>query len=141
MWNILKSFLFFLFIGLTINQNTSCKSKISLSKKQDTLQSFPYWIAMMETEHVNYYKAVEAFEKYWENREKPTEQDGEGKNIFTGDNGNSTYEKDQTKSIEYIFEYKQFLNWKQRNKNLVKPDGTILSAEEILEQWNKNNKK
>ena len=49
----------------------------------DTLSNYPYWIAMMDNPNVNYYKAVEAFDKYWEHRERPTENDGEGKDIYS----------------------------------------------------------
>ena len=87
---------------------------------------------MMDSPNVNYYAAVRAFDLYWENREKPTEPDGEGQDIFTPNKGNETH------PMEYIYEYKRFLDWKQRNKNLVKPDGTIMSGDEIIEQWKKS---
>jgi len=102
----------------------------------DSFQNYPYWIAMMDSPSVNYFKAVEAFDKYWEHREKPTEDDGEGKDIFSNE---SKEEKENMKSIEYVYEYKRFLNWQQRNKNLVKSDGTIMTPEEVLEQWKKMN--
>ena len=64
----------------------SCKTKKSKDNSavihQDSLANFPYWIAMMNDPNTNYYEAVEAFEKYWEHREKPTEDSGEAKDIF-----------------------------------------------------------
>ncbi len=142
MAKLLKSILYFAIFAILLQLMSSCRGKHNLTKifhkKQDTLANFPYWIAMMDSPNVNYYKAVEAFDKYWENREKPTEADGEGKDIFNAEKSNE--QKEKKRSIQYIYEYKQFLNWQQRNKNLVKPDGTIMTPEEILEQWNKNNK-
>ncbi len=93
---------------------------------------YPYWIAMMDSPGVNYNAAVRAFNLYWENRDKPTEENGEGQDIFTP---NATEKKHP---VEYVYEYKRFLDWQQRNKNLVKPDGTLMTGEEIIEQWKKS---
>ena len=58
----------------------SCKSPKNVNsvviEKVDTLTLFPYWIDMMNDSNVNYYDAVTAFDTYWENRVKPTEDDG-----------------------------------------------------------------
>lgn len=119
----------------------NCKSKIQNTKiaetrsiPNDSLANYPYWIAMMDDPKVNYYKAIEAFEKYWENREQPTEKDGEAKDIFEKDKTKEEREKEEKRSVLYVYEYKQFLNWKDKNKDFVKPDGTIMSPQEILEQ-------
>lgn len=100
----------------------------------DSAKAFPLWIDMMNNPRSNYYDAVAAFDLYWQNREKPAEESGEGKDIYGKEKSEEEKEKDAKKSIQYVYEYKQFLNWKERNKNLVKPDGTIMTAEEILEQ-------
>ncbi|MCX6188175.1 MAG: hypothetical protein NTW54_00960 [Bacteroidetes bacterium] len=93
---------------------------------------------MMDSTGVNYNLAVAAFDKYWEHREKPTEDDGEGKDIYGKEKTSTEKKKEANRSIRYVYEYKQFLNWQQHNKNLVKPDGTIMTSEEVLEQWKKN---
>ncbi len=117
----------------------SCRNRHLASKNKkgnaDTLANFPYWIGLMDSPGVNYEFAVNAFNKYWEHRERPTEADGEGQDIY----GNREKDKDKGThtSIQYVYEYKQFLNWQQRNKNLVKPDGTVMTPEELLEQWRK----
>ena len=119
----------------------SCKSPNTVSsvviEKVDTLTLFPYWIDMMNDSNVNYYDAVTAFDTYWENRVKPTEDDGEAVDIFDKQKTPKQEAEDKLRSVEYVYEYKQFLHWKQSNKNLVKPDGSILTNEEILEQWKK----
>lgn len=84
---------------------------------------------MIDSPNVNFYAAVRAFDLYWKNRERPTEPDGEGQDIFSPD------AKLKQKPTEYVYEYKRFLNWKERNKDLVKPDGTIMTGEEIIEYW------
>ncbi len=113
-------------------------SSKNISYGNDTLENYPYWIAMMDSAGVNYNLAVAAFDKYWEHREKPTEDDGEGKDIYGKEKTATEKKKEANRSIRYVYEYKQFLNWQQRNKNLVKPDGTIMTSEEVLEQWKKN---
>jgi len=126
----------FAFLLTLSNCKTPKKPQTPQITVMDSFQNYPYWIAMMDSPGVNYFKAVEAFDKYWEHREKPTEDDGEGKDIFSNE---SKEEKENMKSIEYVYEYKRFLNWQQRNKNLVKSDGTIMTPEEVLEQWKKMN--
>ena len=138
---ILQVLLLFVFFFVLVN--SACKTKShrhkSLAKQKDSLENYPLWIDMMNDPNVNYYKAVEAFNKYWEHRPKPTEDDGEGKGIFGKDKSKEEKEEEANRSIQYVYEYKQFLNWMQTNKNLVKPDGTIMTQEEILEQWKKQN--
>lgn len=118
-----------------------CKSKIQNAKTvetkgipNDSLTAYPYWIALMDDPKVNYYQAIEAFEKYWENKEQPTEKDGEAKDIFEKDKTKEKREKEEKRPVLYVYEYKQFLNWKDKNKDFVKPDGTIMTPQEILEQ-------
>ncbi len=120
----------------------ACKSghqaSMHKSSGNDTLENYPYWIAMMDSTGVNYYAAVAAFDSYWKHREKPTEDNGEGKDIYGKEKTGSEKKKEDNRSLQYVYEYKQFLNWQQRNKNLVKPDGTIMTPEEVLEQWKKS---
>ncbi len=117
-----------------------CKTKIPPQKiitannNTDSAANYPLWIAMMNDPNVNYYKAVEAFDKFWEHREKPTEADGEGKDIYAKDKDNVEKGREAKRTVEFVYEYKQFLNWQQRNKNLVKPDGTIMTQQEIINQ-------
>jgi hypothetical protein len=127
--------LFFLLI-----MNMACKSKAPATPEITQVATTPeindkLWLTMMDSTGVNYYKAVASFEAYWADKEKPTEEDGEGQDLFKEEK-----EKDKdapTKPIDYVYEYKRFLNWQQRNKNLVKPDGTLMTPEEQLEQWKK----
>jgi hypothetical protein len=135
-------FLFIACAAFLMHPLSACKGGSHLAKQEhttnDTLSNYPYWIEMMDNPNVNYYKAVEAFDKYWEHRERPTEDDGEGKDIYGKEKSKEEKEKEANRSIQYVYEYKQFLNWQQRNKNLVKPDGSIMSPEEIIEQWKKS---
>ncbi len=139
---LFKFLLILSLVSILLNQY-SCKAGPNFVRKkqakEDTLAKFPYWIAMMDSPGINYSKAVNAFEKYWEFREKPTEDDGEGKDIYGKTKSAEEKEKEAKRSIEYVYEYKQFLNWMERNKNLVKPDGTVMTPEDILNQWKQLN--
>ena len=108
------------------------------TKQTDSTTQIPSWIEMMKDPKVNYYQAVEAFNTYWATREKPTEENGEGRDIFGKEKPETT--STNGKSLQYVYEYKQFLNWMERNKNLVKPNGTLMSPEEIIEQSEKERK-
>lgn len=122
----------------------ACKSapKTNIVKEEnassDSLANYPYWIDLMNKPGVNYDAAVAAFNAYWANREKPTEADGEGIAIFESEKEREqAKEKAKPKSIELVYEYKQFINWQIRNKDLLKADGTVLTPEEIMLQSQK----
>lgn len=139
-----KSILLLLTVFFALSMaTTSCKTKKTKEKasafQQDSFEHYPYWIDMMNDSNVNYYKAVAAFEKYWEHRDKPTEDNGEAKDIFEKDKSKEEKEKETNRSVDYVYKYKQFLHWKETNKNYVKPDGSIMTSEEVLEYWKKNN--
>ena len=91
----------------------------------------------MDDPNANYFEAVKSFDIFWSTRQKPMKDHGEGIDIFGNDSASLKIAEEQSKPKEYAYEYKRFLNWQQRNKNLVKPDGSIMSTEEILENWNK----
>lgn len=135
--NQINKYFLVAFSMLLLSLLFSCKSK-SVAKKNiavkniDSVIESPQWIKMMNDSNVNYYQAVQAFNTYWEHREKATENDGEGRNIYDNEKG-----KDEKKNIEFVYEYKQFLNWQLRYKNFVKADGTIMTQQEIKEQSEK----
>jgi hypothetical protein len=132
--NVLLLFIFVFLVQAGCKTNSSTLS-IPV-KKADIISDSLLWITMIDSPGVNYYKVVESFEKFWEHRQKPTEADGEGKDIFGKEKVKD--EKDNNRPVQYVYEYKRFLNWQQRNKNLVKPDSTIMTPEEVLEQWKKS---
>ena len=120
-----------LLFGCKINSHSTTKAK-----QKNIYADSLAWINLVDSPGVNYYKLVECFDKYWEHREKPTEDDGEGKDLFGRSETKS--DKEVSRPIQYVYEYKRFLNWQQRNKNLIKPDGTIMTPEELLDQWKKS---
>jgi hypothetical protein len=68
--------------------------------------SYPYWIEMMQDENVNFYATVEAFNRYWENRE------------ITPGSG-----------------YKVFKRWEYYWSTRINPDGTRRPANEAIDSY------
>lgn len=108
----------------------------------------PAWIDMMKDPHVNYYTATEAFEKYWENRIEPEEESElitEGKitkaQADSMKNVRSSWSQNQLNDyMEMKYQFKRFKDWKRSNFPYVQPDGRILSEQERLEIWQKQQK-
>jgi len=135
-----KSILLVFLAFIQLNLMLGCKgrsnqpNKLIITKEidSDSLQ----WISAMDDPNANYFEAVKSFDKFWSNRQKPMKDHGEGMDIFGNDSA-SAIAGNVPAPKEYAYEYKRFLNWQQRNKNLVKPDGSIMTTEEIIENWNK----
>lgn len=85
----------------------------------------PVWISMMDNPKANYYTAVNEFNNYWKNKEKPNEEN----RVF------KDKKLKQVKAVKYAFEYKKFLEWKKKVFPFVKNDGTIASPEEKRDMW------
>lgn len=114
-------------------------SHISMAQNK-TGTATPSWITMMDDPNVNYFKAVEAFEAYWKNREKPAEEN----EIFESAVDKRKEEELKAKSRRisdndpaklYAFEYKKFLWWMKQTEPFVQPDGRIKSMDERIAEW------
>ena len=86
------------------------KAQINSENIKPDVVNYPYWIEMMQNPEANYYATVEAFNKYFENRDK-----GKG----TG--------------------WKVFKRWEYIHANDVLPDGKLISQATILSEFQKNN--
>ena len=119
--NILKTVMALLL--LCFFQNTAA---------QKSSNETPEWIKMMNDPNINYFKAIETFDNYWKNREKPTEE----KEIFK-EKKSKVKEYKNNETLRYAFEYKKFLKWEKQVLPYVKEDGRILTQKERLEIWEK----
>jgi hypothetical protein len=103
---------------------------------------------MMKDPQVNYYTATEAFEQYWESRIEPEEESElitEGKitkaQADSMKNVRSTWTQAQLNEyMELKYQFKRFKDWKRSNFPYVQSDGRILSEQERLEMWQKQQK-
>jgi alpha-galactosidase/6-phospho-beta-glucosidase family protein len=120
----------------------------SKEKPEVDYSKVPAWIEMMKDPQVNYYTATEAFEKYWESRIEPEEESElitEGK--ITKEQADSmkhvrsSWTQAQLNDyMEMKYQFKRFKDWKRSNFPYVQPDGRILSEQERLEIWQKQQK-
>ena len=105
----------------------------------------PNWISMMQDPQVNYYEAVKAFDAYWEGKIEPEEEDElitEGK-ITSAEadslrNARASWTQVQRNEYENIkYQFKRFKDWKRTAFPFVQSDGRILSEQERLEIFQK----
>jgi len=128
------------------------------SSADQTIQDYannPAWIKMMDDPKTNYYEAVKAYDEYWNHHVKPVEEEEEE---MTGTNPDfkeheREVRKEQKKNKDKVFspeeikareEYEQmkyqvkrFEQWKREVLPFVQEDGRILSDEERMEIWKK----
>ena len=123
---------------------------IKLTKaQQKQFTKEPEWITMMEDSNANYYLTIAAYDQFWKNREKPTEEDeiiGEGKPL----NKRSKLKmllfdwldaKERREAQKYKLDCKKFEHWKLVNFPYVQEDGRILSKDEQLKIWKETRRK
>lgn len=105
----------------------------------------PVWIKMMDQPDVNYYEAIKAFETYWEGKIEPEEESElitEG-HITTAQadslrEARANWTQAQRNEYELLkYHFKRFKDWKRTNFPFVQSDGRILSEQERLEIWQK----
>jgi hypothetical protein len=99
---------------------------------------------MMEDPNVNYFKALEAFEAYWEKRIEPEEESElitEGKltreQADSMQKSRSTWTQAQLNDYMVMkYQFKRFKDWKRSMFPYVQADGRILSEEERMQLYN-----
>jgi hypothetical protein len=131
------SLLLFLF------QSTQAQDKKEIPRTDD--KTNPNWILMMQDPQVNYYEAVKAFEAYWEGKIEPEEENElitEGKiTSVEADslrNARASWTQAQRNEYENIkYQFKRFKDWKRTMFPFVQSDGRILSEQERLEIFQK----
>lgn len=131
------SLLLFLF------QSTQAQDKKEIPRTDD--KTNPNWILMMQDPQVNYYEAVKAFEAYWEGKIEPEEENElitEGKiTSVEADslrNARASWTQAQRNEYENIkYQFKRFKDWKRTVFPFVQSDGRILSEQERLEIFQK----
>jgi hypothetical protein len=112
--------------------------------EEEELARYPHWIKMMEDPNVNYFKALEAFEAYWEKRVEPEEESElitEGKltreQADSMQKSRSTWTQAQLNDYMVMkYQFKRFKDWKRSMFPYVQADGRILSEEERMQLYN-----
>ncbi|MEI6881683.1 MAG: hypothetical protein WCK82_10210 [Bacteroidota bacterium] len=136
--------LFFSFM-LLLSLNAIKAQETKYNPKEYSNQ--PMWIEMMDDSSVNYYEALKAYEQYWQNRIRPQEEED-----AINEHGSRKAEREREKFEKKLakmtpaertvfdrmkYECKRFDNWKREVKKFVQEDGHILSYDQKLEIWNR----
>lgn len=109
------------------------------SQNQTDNREAQLWIQIMQQDGGNYFEALASFEAFWENKQKPVEED----ELFKADEAEKSSptfisEKKaapQSDAVKYAFEYKKFKHWQNKVLPFVQADGRILTKQEQLEIW------
>ena len=136
--------LFFCFM-LLLSLNAIRAQETKYNPKEYSNQ--PMWIEMMDDSSVNYYEALKAYEQYWQIRIRPQEEED-----AINEHGSRKAEREREKFEKKLakmtpaertvfdrmkYECKRFDNWKREVKKFVQEDGHILSYDQKLEIWNR----
>jgi hypothetical protein len=105
----------------------------------------PSWVAMIDDPNTNYYEAIRAFDLYWSNKIKPKGDTQMMREMESGIKTNSNLEDSlgrmsvaEKAEYELIrYHYKRFKDWRFEVKPFVQEDGRILSMNERIQIWNK----
>jgi hypothetical protein len=105
----------------------------------------PTWINMMEDSTVNYYEAIKTFNNYWKGKIKPIEEmDIKDMEALTAEEKEIRKNYFQNLSLQeraefdlLQYHYKRFKQWKKEILPFVQEDGRILTMNERIEIWNK----
>lgn len=129
-------------INTGFSQNT-----IVIKKQLREYRNNPHWISMMKDSSVKFADAVTAFDEFWKGKPSPEElMEGESETSERSIVSRIFYSEKQEKAdiLAFAEDHKRFLYWKQKNELYVKPDGTVMSAEEkqaLVKQELENRKK
>jgi flagellar biosynthesis protein FliP len=112
-------------------------------------QELPSWVAMIDNSNVNYFVAVKTFNDFWKGKIKPIEEmDIKDMEALTDEEkaARKNYFENLTQSQRAEFDilqyhYKRFKQWKKDVLQYVQEDGRILSLEERMAIWEKQQKK
>jgi hypothetical protein len=114
----------------------------------------PVWVKMMDDPNVNYYSALKAYDEYWKDHKKPA---GEEEEMMEGNKDRKEIEREKEKerkknndnklspeelkamndNEDLNYQVKRFEQWRREVKPYVQEDGRILTQEERMEIWKK----
>jgi len=128
--------IWFTMLALVVSMHVFAQSQTDAYYK-----THPAWIQMMDKEHVQYDEAIKAFNLYWLDKEKPS---GEHALFSAKDPEKATTVQSiqkkknaQLPAVTYAIEYKKFMHWQQKVLSYLNEDGTVMNAQERIENWKK----
>lgn len=105
------------------------------AQSERDMRKNPLWIEMIQDSNVNYFQAQKAYELFWQNHEKPEEEErmmGAGKDEVSEHLGKlSRREMKAQRLLDYYrYHCKRFEHWLEENAQFVREDGTLIGISE-----------
>lgn len=96
---------------------------------------------MIDNPSTNYFEAINAFDSFWADKEKPREEE----EMEAGEEDRNQPEQSAAKvsmtpgereyNVQLAYHAKRFINWIHEMKPYVQPDGRILNMDERMNIW------
>ncbi len=124
----------------------------NISQAQIADRAANIWIQMIDNPNTNYYVAIKAYDTYWQDKEKPEDEEdmmNEERSSKESSKEKKKEEKEREKKLQKMspeqrrqldelkYQCKRFENWKREVFPYVQEDGRILTMEERLDIWKK----
>lgn len=138
---------FILYFVLLLSLSATAQDKKETAVVHPDYSKSPEWIKMIDNPNANYYEAIKAFDTYWKGRIKP-----EGEDDIINENASRKEERERKRQQKELskmtpaerneydvlkYQYKRYENWIHEVKPYVQEDGSILTQQQRIEMWNK----
>lgn len=140
MYKLSTRFIMLIFL-LAFSMSSYAQTPIT-KKKLREYRNKPKWKEMMADPNVNFHEASIAFEEFWRGKDNPEElMEGENEEENEGKHKERSFlsrlfkseKTEQAGIIQYAPDYKKFRFWQIQSVGFTKPDGTVMSRDEIQE--------
>jgi hypothetical protein len=124
-------------LSATYSYSQDQQDSTTSKREMRNYREHPAWIDMMNEPNVNYFEACKAFDLFWENKEIPSESEGEAAMLYGDEKESEKGIKFKNKeTYQYIYDYKKFINWRRVMENKVNSQtGRLLTQEQQLQIW------
>lgn len=106
------------------------------------VNGLPDWVLMIDNPATNYFDAIRSFDRYWADREKPFDpEEEENERQVEQERDEHAIENaamspaEREHKLLIAYHYKRFKNWIREIKPYVQEDGRILSMDERMNIW------
>jgi hypothetical protein len=133
---MLKRFIRYVVLVLPLLAATCCMAQQNQDWRKDAT-----WVKMIDDPQMNYYDAIKTYNEYWKTHPKPVEQEDD-KTELDKSGEKPTHRPIPTREEkiyedEMAYQVKRFETWMREEKPFVQANGHILTQQERMEIWKK----
>ncbi len=135
----MKKYYIPLFLLLWFSQLSIAQSQIGKEKLKE-FRNNPKWKEMMKDPNANYYETIAAFDEFWRGKPNPLElMEGEKEALEELEERSFVsriFKSNKTlknEALQYVEDFKKFNYWQIQSEGFLKPDGKVMSQDEIQE--------